>query len=252
MRPTPCVDSRARHSSGVRSRRWGWSSAWPWPGGVSMPAPRSAVTDERRHGRVRRVFLQVGQVVRGHAGAAGRLSAAEPVSAAFDCDASSDVAGVRCARLRCGIGRWLCLAPVGAGRAVIGMADMRVGAGEHERHLVRVRPAHVVRGCPVLVVQSDYLAVAPCGAGGGAFDDELVAEVSSHGRRPSSQWCCLQRAMRGTPPLESIGPGRGPPYGSTGPCSTAVRGGVHRLHGMRNCKISQLPRCYRSCACQIR
>jgi hypothetical protein len=34
------------------------------------------------------------------------------------------------------------------------------------------------------MVESDDLSVAPGGAGGRALDDELVAEVSSHDRRP--------------------------------------------------------------------
>jgi hypothetical protein len=37
------------------------------------------------------------------------------------------------------------------------------------------------------VVESDDLAVAPGNAGGRTFDDELIAEVSSHGHHRSSK-----------------------------------------------------------------
>lgn len=33
------------------------------------------------------------------------------------------------------------------------------------------------------MMESDYLAVAPAGAGGWAFNNKLIAEVSSHDRR---------------------------------------------------------------------
>ena len=62
-----------------------------------------------------------------------------------------------------------------AGLSVLDGADVRVWPGEHERHFVRVRPAHVVGRCSVRVVKSDDLAVAPGDTGRGAFDDELVA-----------------------------------------------------------------------------
>lgn len=74
---------------------------------------------------------------------------------------------------------------VGVSGPVFDMADVCVGAGEDERHLVRVRPAHVVGWRSVLVVQSDDLSVVPGGAGGRAFDNELIAQLSLHGRRPS-------------------------------------------------------------------
>jgi hypothetical protein len=44
------------------------------------------------------------------------------------------------------------------------------------------------------------LAVAPGGAGGRAFYNDLIAEVSSHGRRPFLRMLCIQRATRTAPP----------------------------------------------------
>lgn len=82
------------------------------------------------------------------------------------------------------------------GLSVFEMVDVRVGPGKHKRHFVRVRPAHVVRRRSVLVMESDDLPVALGSAGRRAFDDELVAEVSSHDAALSSEWCCIQRATR--------------------------------------------------------
>lgn len=159
--------------------------------GSDGSAQRVGQPDESPHARVGGLFLQVRQVVGRHAGAAGCFPQAEPTPVAFEGHAPADVAGVG------GPGRRGCrgdgprLTRVRLerparrpGLSVLDMVDVRVGPGEHERHLVRVRPAHVVGGCSVLVVESDDFSVTPGGTGRRAFDDELVAEVSSHDRRP--------------------------------------------------------------------
>ncbi len=162
---------------------------------------------EGRHARVGRLFLQVRQVLRRDAGPARRLLPAQPLPAAFEGQAPADVAWIQFLRHRAGRGRREGHVG-GVGMSVLGVEvlDVRVGAREHERDVVRVRPAHIVGRRSVLMAQSDDLAVAPDDAGRRALHDEPVAKVSSHDRRP----------LLGMP-LYPTCHGRHPPHGMTGP-----------------------------------
>lgn len=163
-------------------------------------AQRGGQPDETRQARVGRPLFEVGQVLRRHFGAPGCLRPGQSLSPAFGGHAAADVTGVgrplRRWRVGPGTRPLTCLVRVRPGTHVRGkpgqgspcpvfeVTDVRVGPGEHERHLVRVRPVHVVGRGSVLVMEPHDFAVASGGAVGRAFDNELIAEVSSHGRRP--------------------------------------------------------------------
>ena len=80
------------------------------------------------------------------------------------------------------------------------------------------------------MVESDDLACAPAGGGGRAFDDKVIAEVSSHDRHRSSSCRCTQTATHGVPPHEEestmlwgrVGRSRGPPAPKASPVGSTV------------------------------
>lgn len=104
-----------------------------------------------------------------------------------------------CGALRCrGPGR---ARPGATGRGVLGtalrMPDVRIGAGKDDRHLVGVRPEHVVGRSPVLMVQSDDFPVTPNAAGGRALDHELIPDVCLHGSHSLAHACAVLRPCHG-------------------------------------------------------